>query len=311
MSNQARSERESAYRAAESALWDFVGLSPTEHTIAFPGVDGTVRVQEVGDGPPALFIHGGPNSGTTWAPLLPYVPGVRALIVDRPGTGLSDTIEIESISALERLGDHFVASILDALVIERADVVASSLGGYLALRSAAADPERINRMVQMACPAGAPGMLTPAFMRAISLKPVRRLLAKLPYNQKASESILRQIGHAKTIDRGGFPQAFDEWYAALMMYTDTNANDGELIGKGATVRGFVADFTLIPTLPKVEHNTLFLWGADDGFGGEDVARATVAAMPNAELEMIEDAGHLPWLDVPELIGNKTAAFLSG
>ena len=232
MSKTTKLERESAYRAAESALWNYVGLSPTEHEITFPGVDGTVRVQEVGNGPPTLFIHGGPNSGTTWAPLVPHVPGVTAFIVDRPGTGLSDPVEIDSISDLEGFGDHFVASVLDALAIERADVVASSLGGYLALRSAVAAPDRIGRMVQMACPAGAPGMLTPMFMRAISMKPVRRLLAKLPYNQKASDSILRQIGHGKTLDRGGFPHEFDEWYSALMMYTDTNVNDGELIGRG-------------------------------------------------------------------------------
>ena len=39
--------------------------------------------------------------------------------------------------------------------------------------------------------------------------------------------------------------------------------------------------------------------------------ASGKAAPNAELVMIEDAGHLPWLDFPELIGRKTAAFLSG
>ncbi len=154
-------------------------------------------------------------------------------------------------------------------------------------------------------------MLTPGFMRALSLKPIRFVLGKLPFNQKVSDSILRQIGHGKTLDGGGFPQIFNDWYVALMVHTDTNHNEGELIGKGATLRGFVPEFTLVPTLPKVETQTLFLWGADDGFGREDVARDTVAAMPNAQLEMIQDAGHLPWLDFPEPIGKRTAAFLSG
>ncbi len=166
-------------------------------------------------------------------------------------------------------------------------------------------------MVQMACPPGAPGTLTPSFMRALSLKPVRRILGMLPFNQKVSDSILRQIGHGKTLDGGGFPQVFNDWYIALMVHTDTNRNEGDLIGMGATLRGFIPEFTLVSTLPKVETHTLFLWGADDGFGREDVARDTVEMMPNARLEMIEDAGHLPWLDFPELIGRKTAAFLSG
>ncbi len=311
MSSKTKTEREASYRRAETALWDSIGLVPTEQRIPFPGMDGTVRVQEVGEGPATLFIHGGPNSGSTWVPILPYLSAVKAILIDRPGTGLSDNLPIGEIADLERFGDHLVASVLDGLGIERADIVASSLGGYLALRSAVATPDRIGKMVQMACPAGAPGMLTPAFMRALSLKPVRRILGLLPYNQRVSDSILRQIGHGKTLDRGGFPQAFNDWYVALMVDTDTNYNEGELIGSGATLRGFVPEFTLVPTLPKVEAHTLFLWGADDGFGREDVARATVAAMPNAQLEMIEDAGHLPWLDFPEPIGQKTAAFLAG
>jgi 2-hydroxy-6-oxonona-2,4-dienedioate hydrolase len=311
MNSKITDEGEAVYGKAETALWDSVGLSPTERRIAFPGMNGTVRLQEVGDGRATVFIHGGPNGGSTWVPILPYLPAVRVILIDRPGTGLSDTVAIESISDLERFGDHFVASVLDALEIQRADIVASSFGGYLALRSAAATPDRIGRMVQMACPAGAPGMLTPPFMRAMSLKPVRRILGMLPYNQKASDAILRHIGHGKTLDGGGFPQVFNDWYTALMVHTDTNYNDGELIGKVATLRGFVPEFTLVPTLPKVETPTLFLWGADDGFGREEVARDTVAAMPNAQLEMIQDAGHLPWLDFPEPMGRKTAEFLSG
>ncbi len=303
--------REAAYREAERALWESAGLSPTERRVPFPGMEGTIRIQEVGEGVPTLFIHGGPNSGSTWVPILPFLHDTRALLVDRPGTGLSDDLAIGGVADMEGYGDRFVSSVLDALGVERANVVASSLGGYLALRSAAATPERVGRMVQMACPAGAPGWLTPGFMRALGIGPVRRLLGMLPFNKRASEMILRQIGHGKTLDRGGFPPVFDDWYVALMTHTNTNRNEGELIAKGVTFRGFVPEFTVAPVLASVVAPTLFLWGADDGFGGEDVARATVGAMPNASLEMVPDAGHLPWLDSPTAIGERTSAFLSG
>ena len=291
-------EGEAAYRAAEKALWESVGLRPTERRIPFPGVDGTVRVQEVGDGPATLYIHGGPNSGSTWVPIVPYLAGRRSILIDRPGTGLSDEAETGDIAALERFADGFVGNVLDALDLDRVDVVASSFGGFLALRSAVAAPERLGRMVQMALPAGAPGWKTPPFMRALSFKVVRTILGKLPYNQRVSDSILRQIGHGKTLDRGGFPEVFNDWYTALMVHTDTNRNEAEMIAKGTTFRGFVPEFTLTPTLPAVETPTLFLWGADDGFGGEDVARATVALMPNAELEMIPECWPSPLARLP-------------
>ena len=65
------------------------------------------------------------------------------------------------------------------------------------------------------------------------------------------------------------------------------------------------------TLGAVTTPTLFLWGEDDGFGGLDVAKRTTDPMPNVTLEMIPDAGHLPWLDFPAEIGARTRAFIDG
>ena len=65
------------------------------------------------------------------------------------------------------------------------------------------------------------------------------------------------------------------------------------------------------TLAKVQTQTHFLWGADDTFGDESVARWIVSSMPNATLEMIPDSGHLPWLDDTEHVAKETAKFLMG
>ena len=83
---------EANYRESEQRLWQSVGRRPKEHFVHLPHVGSRIRVQEVGDGPAALFIHGGPNSGSTWAPLLEHVDGLRCLPLDRPGTGLSESV---------------------------------------------------------------------------------------------------------------------------------------------------------------------------------------------------------------------------
>jgi pimeloyl-ACP methyl ester carboxylesterase len=44
--------------------------------------------------------------------------------------------------------------------------------------------------------------------------------------------------------------------------------------------------------------TYLLWGAQEVYGDEAVARRTAAALPDAELEIIE-GGHLIWLDAPD------------
>jgi 2-hydroxy-6-oxonona-2,4-dienedioate hydrolase len=297
------------YRAAEQELWGSVGCTPTEHRVHLPANDVTVRVQEVGSGPTVLFLHGSPNSGSTWAPLVGHLEGLRCLLVDRPGTGLSEPLSRPLTGEwVESFADGFVADVLDAMAVDRAHLVASSFGGYLALRSAAAHPDRIERMVQMACPAFAPGMGIPPFMRVISLRAGRWLLGALPPNQRAGRSTLRQIGHGASLDAGRISRPFLDWYLALQRHTDTMEHEVAMIASAARWRGFDERLTLrAEGLGAVTVPTAFLWGADDTFGGAEVAEELVAVMPDATLELVEDSGHLPWLDDPA----RAAAFVTG
>lgn len=114
-----------AYRQAEERLWGSVDLRPVEHEVELARLGVRVRVQEVGAGEPVLYLHGGPNAGSTWAPLVAGTPGFRSLLVDRPGTGLSapQPVGPEEVGGF---ADVFVADLLDGLRLERAHVVASS-----------------------------------------------------------------------------------------------------------------------------------------------------------------------------------------
>jgi pimeloyl-ACP methyl ester carboxylesterase len=302
---------EAMYREAERKLWSTVGIQPDEKTLTLATTGTRVRVQIIGVGAPVVFVHGGPNSGSTWAPIAASFDGSMCLLVDRPGTGLSEPLtESPDVVSFIEFASQFVADLLDGFDFDRADVVASSLGGHIALRSAARTPERFGRMVQMACPALAPGMLTPPFMKMISKPWVRRVLEFLPPSARANNTILRQIGHGKSLDAERIPQSFFDWYLDLQRYTDTMHNDGNLIGAFHVRGGWDDRLTLTDDLlSSVATPTLFLWGEDDGFGGKDVADATVGPMPNALIEMIGDSGHLPWLDYPAEIGLRTRAFL--
>ena len=296
-----------AYRKAEATFWASIGRQPSaEHQVRLPTTGTTVRVQEVGQGPPALFLHGAPNTGSTWLPLLEHLDGLRCLVVDRPGTGLSAAYPITA-SNLPRIGARFVSDILDGLGIDRAHVVASSFGGHLALRSAAAHPDRFLRMVQMAAPALIPGDSIPPFMRLLARPTLRRILNALPPSDRANRSILRQIGHGTSLDAGRIPQALLDWYLAMQRTTDTMRNDGEMIGNA--LPQFDAIRLTDELLAGVTVPTFFWWGADDTFGGEDVARHLVDVMPDAKLTMVPDAGHLPWLDDAAAAAAATTAFL--
>ena len=303
--------QEKPYREAEARLWRFADARPSETRVRLPRIGTEVRVQRVGSGPPVLFIHRGPNAGSTWALMVGRLPGFECLLVDRPGTGLSDPLPaVPTAQALPALGDRFVGDVLDGLGIERADLVASSLGGYLGLRSAAAEPARIGRMVQMACPAFVPGMKTPMFMRLMSLSAVRWLMGVLPPSPKVARDLLRQIGHGASLDADRIPDVFIDWYVDLQRHTDTMLHDGDAIGNFISLSGMRREVGLSEDfLRSVRTPTFFLWGADDTFGGEEVARAVAGLMPDAKLELVPGAGHLPWIDDPERAARVTQEFL--
>lgn len=298
---------EARFREAEQRLWGAVGRTPRERRFILAATGTEVRVQEVGEGDPVLFIHGGPNCGSTWAPMLRQFDGFRCLLVDRPGTGLSEPYPVTA-SNLASFGAGFVPGVLDGLEISRAHVVASSFGGHLALRSAAAHPHRFLHMVQMAAPAMVPGAVYPPFMKLMTSSFVRRVINLFPPTHYVNRSIFRQIGHGQSLDADVIPQVFLDWYVAVGRYTDTLRNDGNMIGSIVPAGELVTLSEAL--LASVTTPTLFLWGSDDGFGGEDNARFVSEFLPNSHLVMIPDAGHLPWLDDPDFVAHRTAVFLA-
>src|SRR5690349_4705691 len=230
---------EARYRASETALWTALGRAPTERFVAL-GVGGPrIRVQELGAGAPVVFLHGANTSGLSWATLAAKLVAFRCILVDRPGTGLSDPLPAGvGTRGLIDLGNEFVARLLDGLQIARAHVVATSLGGFLALRSAAHDPDRFCRMVQFSWPAGAATSRLPRSMRVMALPGVARVAASIPASESTVRSIFRSVGHGRSLDAGRITKDDIAAYLGLLRFTDTLRNDLRLSRAAvSTLRG--------------------------------------------------------------------------
>lgn len=301
------------YRAAEQELWSALGLVPTERMLALERTRATVRVQVVGEGPSVVFLHGANTSGSSWATLAAGLDGFRRIVVDRPGTGLSPAppSAIDE-SSLESFADAFAPDLLDALGLARANVVATSFGGYLALRGAAAVPDRIERMVQFSWPAGAPTSGLPLFMRLSSVPGLGRLMAALPATERTVRMTFRRIGHGPSLNDGRITSLDVSTYLALLRHTDTMRNELAM-GRAlvSPLRGLTGVRLDDAVLARVTAPTLFVWGGRDPFGGESTAREVVRRMPNATLNLLPTAGHAPWLDDLDACVRATAGFLRG
>jgi pimeloyl-ACP methyl ester carboxylesterase len=299
------------YREVEQRLWASLGLEPIERQVHLDRLGTTARVVEVGQGPPILFVHGASASGANWAPLVANLEGFRCFLLDRPGCGLSAPLGVD-MSDLGRFADiagALVADVLDGLDVPSAHVVATSLGGHYALRSAAVYPDRIDRMVEFGFVPGAPLMHLPMSMRMATVPGLRRLVTSLPPTRGAVRMILRQLGMGAALKDGRISPEMVDWFLALLRQTRTMRNDSnlprELIQKaGASVEVLPASL-----LGQVRCPVLFVWGESDPIGGADVARSFVPLVPGAELELWPDTGHAPWMEHPRRAAVLVADFL--
>jgi pimeloyl-ACP methyl ester carboxylesterase len=303
---------EARYRAAEQRLWQSRGMVPSERRLVLRRDGLEVRIQEAGDGPPVLFIHGANTSGASWISLASKLTDFRCLILDRPGTGLSARIPGRlHEDRVRHLGDTMVADVLDALGLDAAHVVATSLGGYMALRSAAATPRRVMRMVQFSWPAGAPTTWLPWIVRINAVPGLGRLIAHLPASERSARMTFRQIGHAASLQDGRITPEDLETYVALLRDTRTLQEDQRLAAVFLSLRRGLNGMLLPPeTLASVRTPTHFIWGERDPFGGAETAERLVARLPNATLEVVPEAGHAPWLDELDRCAESVRAHLA-
>ncbi len=301
------------YREAEDRVWMALGIQPTERTVTLPAGN-RVRVLEHGEGEPVLFVHGASVAGASWADLARVLGDFRCLLLDRPGCGLSDPLPDppRDIDEVEAYADGLIADVLDALGLDAAPVVATSYGGYFALRGAAAHPDRIPKLVELSWPFGAPMEKVAFVMRMQTVPGAAALAARLPVTRGMVKSMLRQIGLERAIRTGAFDDSRLDWTVALLRHTDTQRNDTTASPKLVRpVRGLDGRVLLSDELlSRVTMPSLFLWGDEDPNGGEAIARAFTARLPDATLDLVREAGHAPWFDQLDHCAARIRSFLS-
>lgn len=306
---------ETSYREAENRYWAFVGVTPREGWHEHPRTGTRVRVQVVGDGPPVLFLHGVNTAGTVWAPLAARLAGFRCLLVDRPGCGLSEPVPgpAADVAAFDVFAREFTVGVLDAMALRTAHLVATSLGGYHALQTAAAHPQRVDGVVQMGWSVGAPNGHLPFVMRLGGSRRLGRLMARMPTPRAAVVPMLRRIGLRQAVEAGRVPAEMVDWFHALLTRTPTMRN--ELDGSPPIIhpRHGMNDSILLSdeVLSKVRVPVTFLWGDEDPFGDATVAREFAARVPGSRLVAIPDAGHAVWMDDLDGVAGATSRSLTG
>jgi pimeloyl-ACP methyl ester carboxylesterase len=199
---------------------------------------------------------------------------------------------VEAPYSLDDMADDAVG-LLDVLGIVKAHVVGASMGGMIAQTVAIRHPDRLLSLTSIMSTTGDPTLpqATPEAMGALLAPPVFG----------RAENQERAVGIWKVIGSPGFP--FDEaWIRNIA---------GICFDRGFHPAGVTRQLCAImksgdrtPHLGAVRAPTLVIHGAADPLVRVEAGHATAAAIPGAELLVIEGMGH----DLPRgAWGEMTAA----
>lgn len=231
--------------------------------------------------------------------------GLHVHAIDALGHGFTDKpTDIDYIAP--NFAAHVIA-FMDALGIERADLVGQSLGGWIALYTAKAYPDRVGKLVHVT---GA-GILLDEQARAEEAKKVGDAVATV--TQRALEAPSRETVRTRLEWLMYRPETVTdelvETRYKIYCLPDSQAAMPKLVAEapGAANRPYMLTEADLAALP---HETLVLWSDHNPTTPPEVGRRAAEIMPDATFEMIDDCGHWPMFEQPEAFNRVVGAFLT-
>jgi 3-oxoadipate enol-lactonase len=243
-----------------------------------------------GTGPALIFVHAYTCNASLWDAMVARLASqFRCLALDLPGHGLSDPNDAASSMAF--LADCVVA-VLDDAGVETAHMCGLSIGGMIGQHLGLSYANRMNSLT-LACTTGA---LAP---EAVGVWDER--LDKI-----TSKGMWAQIG--ETIER---------WYGAGLMdgFGPADLDPIARMVGATTIAGAVScglavkAHDLMDRLGAITTPTLVIGADRDLSFPPEHPKALAAGIPGAQLVMLENAGHLAPVQVPDAFEAALRSFL--
>jgi pimeloyl-ACP methyl ester carboxylesterase len=258
--------------SAPTTLADF-----EDHRTTVATASGPVSVVDTGGGlPVAVLVHGVGTSSLLWRNLVPLVAGSRRCVApDLPLHGQTPMDPDQPIS-LRVLAD-FVLTTIDAMGIDRYDLVANDTGGAVAQIVAASAPHRLRSLILTNCETHdnvPPKAFLPAVLAARAGL-LARQGAKLVDDIPRARKRLYRSGYA---DVTALPLEIVETWVQANWGTPERSRLFE-----RWIASLRADDLLAvePELRRLAAPTLVVWGDDDRFFKPKWARWLVETIPGA------------------------------
>jgi pimeloyl-ACP methyl ester carboxylesterase len=282
-------------------------VSGVAHATAVLG-DFTAHVAQAGDGDPVVLLHGWPQHWWAWRHLIGPLAddGRRVICPDLRGFGWSEC------PGYGYAAEQFAADLielLDALDLERVDLVGHDWGAYTAFIACHRHPERFGRLVAMGSPS--PLMkLTPRLMSHLWRYWYQQVLAAPVIGPR----VVSRLGSPRNIVArwiGLHRLRDDEISAYVRQFEDpARVRASVALYRQSVLTEFVRPFRAEFRRGRLSVPTLVLHGRED----RPTHRALVEVLANhadrVEIDLLDGLGHFLLEEAPEAVGEAIRSFLS-
>jgi len=272
----------------------------TSRTVAT--AKGALHYHEAGEGSPLVLLHGSGPGVSAWANyrdnLGAFAEHFRVLALDFPGFGTSYASDVNPLLAAAPA----VIDFLDALDLGPVPILGNSMGGNVASRVAAANPERVSRLVTI----GGIGFTL------FSASPPEGIKLLVEFVEDPTRERLVAWMEAMVYDTRLLTDEFVElrWQSATApgALDDVRKMFNRQSLKGMRGSGHAPDAAAV--LTKIECPTLLTWGRDDRVTPLDGMLVAMRLLRRGEVHVFPNCGHWAMIERKQEFERVTLEFLT-
>ena len=264
---------------------------------------GRLHYHVAGDGPPLLLLHGSGPGVSSWANFRGNLPTFAehftTYMLDMPGFGKSYSPDVNPMLAAPRA----VLDFLDGLGLGPLPLIGNSMGGAIAARIAADQPERVSRLAAIG--GVGVGLFSPSPPEGIKLlvefveNPTRDRLVKWMESMVYDTAILTDEFVQMRWESANDPRTA----ADIKKLYNRQMLEGMRAGRAFGAADAVA------TMTKIKAPTLVMFGRDDRVTPLDGSLAAMRLIAKCELHVFYDCGHWAMIERKDEFESTVLAFL--
>lgn len=278
----------------DKAVTSLVSIYADDDSVFFKWKDINVHFKDEGRGIPVIFLHGSSSSLHTWDKLTSYLKNhARIIRVDLPGFGLTGPHPEKDYSMKAYI--QFLDAFAKFLDVGPFIIAGNSWGGLLAWNYALQHQQKVSGLILIDAAGYKMSKIPKRFLACRYL--MGRWILKYTMLKWLIKTGLREVYSIREI--------IDN--AEVTRYIDLSLRAGN--------RQAFLDFVRkrerpdLKLLQHIQSPTLILWGRLDNLYNVEQAFVFQENLPNATVAIVENAGHVPMEEAPDVCAAHILEFL--